>query len=110
MVNIETYGLWTNKGGVGKTTLTFHTSTAYAHLHPEKVVIVCDMCPQANLSHTLLTFAGGNGACSPVLLAAQCLCMPNLRRAAANRRPMSASCMLVPAWIAAAARLRGQFT
>lgn len=94
---IETYGLWTNKGGVGKTTLTFHTSTAYAHLHPEKIVIVCDMCPQANLSHTLLTFAGGDGACSPVLLPAQCLWQPTMRWPAADRAPMSAGCMLVSA-------------
>lgn len=54
---VETIGLWTNKGGVGKTTLTFHLSTAYAHLNPDKRVVVVDMCPQANLSNTMLTSA-----------------------------------------------------
>lgn len=51
----ESIGLWTNKGGVGKTTLSFHLSTAYAYLNPDKRVLVVDMCPQANLSNTLLT-------------------------------------------------------
>ena len=26
----DSYGLWTHKGGVGKTTMTFHLSTFYA--------------------------------------------------------------------------------
>lgn len=52
---VLTVGLWTNKGGVGKTTLNFHLSTAYAHLNPSTRVVVVDMCPQANLSSTLLT-------------------------------------------------------
>lgn len=43
------YGLWTNQGGVGKTTLTFHLATTYAKLFPNKAVVVIDMCPQANL-------------------------------------------------------------
>jgi hypothetical protein len=51
----ESIGLWTNKGGVGKTTLSFHLSTMYAYLNPSKRVVVLDMCPQANLSNTLLT-------------------------------------------------------
>lgn len=42
------YGLWTNKGGVGKTTLTYHLATTYAELFPDKDVVVIDMCPQAN--------------------------------------------------------------
>lgn len=49
------YGFWTNKGGVGKTTLSFHMATTYAELYPEKTVVVIDMCPQTNLSATLLT-------------------------------------------------------
>lgn len=52
------YGLWTNQGGVGKTTLTFHLATTYAKLFPDKVVVAIDMCPQANLSNTLLTSVG----------------------------------------------------
>ena len=49
------YGLWTNKGGVGKTTLTVHLSTMYAKLFPTKKVVVVDVCPQGNISSTLLT-------------------------------------------------------
>ena len=49
------YGLWTNKGGVGKTTLTVHMASMYAKLHPNKKVLVVDMCPQCNASSTLLT-------------------------------------------------------
>lgn len=58
-MTIRTYGLWANKGGVGKTTLCFHLSTAYAHLHPDEAVILVDMCPQANLSCTALTHGPG---------------------------------------------------
>jgi cellulose biosynthesis protein BcsQ len=43
---VEFIGLWTNKGGVGKTTLTFHLASAYAVLNPTKRVVVIDMCPQ----------------------------------------------------------------
>jgi cellulose biosynthesis protein BcsQ len=53
------YGLWTNKGGVGKTTLTYHLATNYAELFPEKTVVAIDMCPQSNLSATLLTQTTG---------------------------------------------------
>jgi cellulose biosynthesis protein BcsQ len=53
------YGLWTNKGGVGKTTLTYHLATSYAELFPDKIVVAIDMCPQSNLSSTLLTQTTG---------------------------------------------------
>ena len=46
------YLIWNNKGGVGKTFLTY-LSTEYAYN-----VVVVDMCPQANVSEILL---GGNG-------------------------------------------------
>jgi chromosome partitioning protein len=52
------YGIWNNKGGVGKTFLSFILGAEYANLHPEKKVILVDMCPQANLSEIVL---GGNG-------------------------------------------------
>ena len=52
------YAIWNNKGGVGKTFLSFMLSCEYATQHPEKKVIVVDMCPQANLSEI---FLGGNG-------------------------------------------------
>lgn len=52
------YMVWNNKGGVGKTFLTYAIATEYAIAHPEKSVAVVDMCPQANVSEMLL---GGNG-------------------------------------------------
>ena len=53
------YCIWNNKGGVGKTFLTFLLSTEYAKQNKDKQVIVVDMCPQANVSEILL---GGNGS------------------------------------------------
>lgn len=58
------YGLWNNKGGVGKSFLSFVLATEYAHEHPKKQVLVADMCPQANLSEIIL---GGNGTGSKAL-------------------------------------------
>jgi chromosome partitioning protein len=52
------YAIWNNKGGVGKTFLSFVIAAEYANLHPDEHVIVVDMCPQANLSEIIL---GGNG-------------------------------------------------
>lgn len=52
------YGIWNNKGGVGKTFLSFTIALEYAHRNPEKRVVLVDMCPQANLSEIVL---GGNG-------------------------------------------------
>jgi chromosome partitioning protein len=52
------YAVWNNKGGVGKTFVTFITAAEYASEHPDRQVIVVDMCPQANVSEILL---GGNG-------------------------------------------------
>ena len=48
------YALWNNKGGVGKSTVTFHVATRYAELHPAEHVLVIDCCPQANVSMMLL--------------------------------------------------------
>ncbi len=52
------YVVWNNKGGVGKSFLTFALATEYAYIHPKKKVYVIDMCPQANVSEIIL---GGNG-------------------------------------------------
>lgn len=49
-----TYAIWNNKGGTGKTTLTFQTVCRYAQKHPESRILVIDMCPQANLSEVML--------------------------------------------------------
>ena len=48
------YALWNNKGGVGKSYLTFQIAAGYAQAHPEQKVLVLDMCPQANASSMLL--------------------------------------------------------
>lgn len=52
------YIVWNNKGGVGKTFLTYVLAVEYALSHPEEEVIVVDACPQANVSEMIL---GGNG-------------------------------------------------
>lgn len=51
------YAIWNNKGGVGKTFLSFVLATEIANARKIPVVMV-DMCPQANLSEIVL---GGNG-------------------------------------------------
>lgn len=48
------YALWNNKGGVGKSYLTFQIASEYARTHPEKKVLVIDSCPQADASGMLL--------------------------------------------------------
>lgn len=50
----NSYAVWNNKGGVGKSTITFNVASRYAELNPEKNVLVIDMCPQANVSMMLL--------------------------------------------------------
>jgi chromosome partitioning protein len=48
------YAFWNNKGGVGKSYLTFQAASEYARVHSEKKVLVIDLCPQANASGMLL--------------------------------------------------------
>lgn len=48
------YAIWNNKGGVGKSYLTFQISCEYARTHPDQNILVVDMCPQANASGMLL--------------------------------------------------------
>lgn len=50
----DSYVIWNNKGGVGKSTLTFHMATQYAKTNPGCKVLVIDLCPQANVSMALL--------------------------------------------------------
>lgn len=52
------YAVWNNKGGVGKTFITFVMASEYAIAHHDSIVVVIDMCPQANVSEM---FLGGNG-------------------------------------------------
>lgn len=48
------YAIWNNKGGVGKSYLTFQIAAEYARKNPDKKVLVIDLCPQANSSSMLL--------------------------------------------------------
>ena len=52
------YVVWNNKGGVGKTFLTYTLASEYAIENPEENVVVIDACPQSNVSEIIL---GGNG-------------------------------------------------
>jgi len=51
---MSSYAFWNNKGGVGKSFLGFIASTEYAHKNPDSDVYVIDLCPQGNISETLL--------------------------------------------------------
>ena len=51
---MATYAIWNNKGGVGKSYLTFQIACEYARTHPHEPVLVVDLCPQANASGMLL--------------------------------------------------------
>lgn len=48
------YAIWNNKGGVGKSYLTFQVASEYAQKNRSKKVLVIDLCPQANSSSMLL--------------------------------------------------------
>ncbi|GGT00616.1 ATPase [Planobispora rosea] len=51
---MSSYAFWNNKGGVGKSYLCFIASAEYARRHSEADVYVIDLCPQGNVSETLL--------------------------------------------------------
>ncbi len=53
-MSIEIYSIYNNKGGVGKTTICQNLACLYAEKHPQKQVLVIDLCPQANISQFLL--------------------------------------------------------
>ncbi len=50
----KSYVMWNNKGGVGKSTITFHVASVYAEKNSERDVVVINMCPQANSSSMLM--------------------------------------------------------
>ena len=56
---LNSYAIWNNKGGVGKSTIAFHLATRYAERHARRKVLVVDLCPQSNSSMMLL--GGGSG-------------------------------------------------
>jgi cellulose biosynthesis protein BcsQ len=51
---IRSYAVWNNKGGVGKSTISFHLAARLAEKRPNVNVLVIDACPQANASMLLL--------------------------------------------------------
>jgi cellulose biosynthesis protein BcsQ len=53
-MSVKIYAFYNNKGGVGKTTLAQNAACLYAEENPEKLVLVVDLCPQANISQFLL--------------------------------------------------------
>jgi len=62
----QSYAIWNNKGGVGKSTIAFHVASRYAEEHPKENVLVIDLCPQANVSMML---SGGGVAGEDAVLA-----------------------------------------
>lgn len=53
-MTIEINAFYNNKGGVGKTTLAQNAACLFAEQNPEELVLVIDLCPQANISQFLL--------------------------------------------------------
>lgn len=51
---MKKYIFWNNKGGTGKTSLTFQTICRCAALNPTKKYLAIDVCPQSNLSELFL--------------------------------------------------------
>ena len=65
---MSSYAFWNNKGGVGKSFLCFIAGCEYAHKFPGSDVYVIDLCPQANVSETLLGgFPKGSKAMTELL-------------------------------------------
>jgi cellulose biosynthesis protein BcsQ len=65
---MTSYAFWNNKGGVGKSFLCFIAACEYAHQYPDSDVYVLDLCPQANVSETLLGGFPKGGAAMDKLL------------------------------------------
>ncbi|WP_242890212.1 ParA family protein [Stenotrophomonas maltophilia] len=53
-MSVDIYSFYNNKGGVGKTTLCQNVACLYADQNPDELVLVLDLCPQANISQFLL--------------------------------------------------------
>ena len=68
MTVLRSYAIWNNKGGVGKSTITFHLASRYAEQNPNVNVLVIELCPQSNSSMMLL----GGGAMGEQNVLDQC--------------------------------------
>lgn len=51
---MSSYVVWANKGGIGKSTMTFQLACEAAHANPTKNVFVIDLSPQCDVSRMLL--------------------------------------------------------
>ena len=58
---MSSFVLWANKGGIGKSTLTFQLAAAFAEKHPERKVLVVDLSPQCDVSRIILGGGHNNG-------------------------------------------------
>jgi cellulose biosynthesis protein BcsQ len=56
------YAFWNNKGGTGKTSLSFQAICRFAETHQDQRILVVDACPQANLSELFLGGLTGMGS------------------------------------------------
>lgn len=56
---MASYVLWANKGGIGKSTLTFQLACKYARTNSEIPTFVIDLSPQCDVSRMLLGGGGG---------------------------------------------------
>ena len=56
------YAFWNNKGGTGKTSLSFQAICGFAETHQTQRILVIDACPQANLSELFLGGLTGMGS------------------------------------------------
>src|SRR6218665_3902281 len=63
---MSNYVVWANKGGIGKSTMTFQLACAAAHANPTKQVYVIDLSPQCDVSRMLL--GGGHFGGENVIL------------------------------------------
>ncbi|RKH64104.1 ParA family protein [Corallococcus aberystwythensis] len=51
---MSSYVIWANKGGIGKSTLSFQLACAAARANPDKTVTVIDLSPQCDVSRMIL--------------------------------------------------------
>ena len=58
---MSSYVVWANKGGIGKSTMTFQLACAAAHANPNKRVFIFDLSPQCDVSRMVLGGGHFNG-------------------------------------------------
>lgn len=63
---MSSYVVWANKGGIGKSTLSFQLACAAAHENPDKQIYVIDLSPQCDVSRMLL--GGGHNGGEEIIL------------------------------------------